>query len=198
MKQLLVATRNLGKMKEIGAYLGGCVDELLCLADMPHLPDTVEDGNTFAENALKKAREASAATGLPVIADDSGLTVDILGGQPGVLSARYAGEQGNDDANNRKLLRELAGVLPQKRSAAFVCVLAFVHPDGCEKLFEGRIEGRILETPRGDGGFGYDPLLLVEGHDASMAELSVEEKNRISHRGQALHSFKAFLQESGW
>ncbi len=198
MKQLLVATRNRGKMKEIGAYLGGCVEELLCLADMPDLPDTVEDGDTFAENSLKKAREASVATGLPVIADDSGLTVDILGGQPGVISARYAGEQGNDAANNSKLLRELAGIPPEKRSAAFVCVLAFVHPNGCEKLFEGRIEGRILEAPRGDGGFGYDPLLLIEDHDATMAELSVEEKNRISHRGQALCSFRAFLQESGW
>lgn len=198
MKQLLVATRNRGKIKEIGAYLDGCVEELLCLADMPHLPDTVEDRDTFAGNALKKAREASVATGLPVIADDSGLIVDILGGEPGVRSARYAGEQGNDEANNRKLLQELAGVPDKKRTAAFVCVLAFVHPDGCEKLFEGRIEGRILETPRGAGGFGYDPLLLIEDHDATMAELSVKEKNRISHRGQALRSFREFLQESGW
>lgn len=197
MKQLLVATRNRGKMKEIGAYLGGCVEELLCLADMPHLPDTVEDGETFAENALKKAREASVATGLPVIADDSGLTVAALNGQPGVISARYAGEPSDDSANNRKLLHELAGVPPEKRGAAFVCVLAFVHPDGCEKLFEGRIEGRILETSRGDGGFGYDPLLLIEEQNATMAELTVEEKNRISHRGQALRSFRAFLQESG-
>jgi XTP/dITP diphosphohydrolase len=197
MKQLLVATRNRGKMKEIGAYLGGCVEELLCLADMPHLPDTVEDGETFAENALKKAREASAATGLPVIADDSGLTVAALNGQPGVISARYAGEPSDDTANNRKLLHELAGVPPEKRCAAFVCVLAFVHPDGSEALFEGKIDGRILETPRGDGGFGYDPLLLIEEQNATMAELTVEEKNRISHRGQALRSFRAFLQESG-
>lgn len=196
MKQLLVATRNRGKMKEIGAYLAGRVDELLCLADMPGLPDTVEDGATFAENALKKAREASDATGLPVIADDSGLTVDALDGQPGVISARYAGEPSDDGANNRKLLRELAGVGPEKRSAAFVCVLAFVHPDGTEALFEGRIEGRILEAPRGSGGFGYDPLLLVEDHNATMAELSVEEKNRISHRGQALRAFNAWLMET--
>lgn len=197
MKQLLVATRNRGKMKEIGAYLSGYVEDLLCLADRPDLPDTVEDGTTFAENALKKAREASAATGLPVIADDSGLMVDALDGQPGVISARYAGEPSDDGANNRKLLQELAGVGPEKRAAAFVCVLAFVHPDGTEVLFDGRIEGRILETPRGEGGFGYDPLMLVEGHDATMAELPVDEKNRISHRGQALRAFRAYLEESG-
>ena len=197
MKQVLVATRNRGKMKEIGAYLSGSVEELLCLADMPELPDTVEDGATFAENALKKAREASVATGLPVIADDSGLTVDALNGQPGVISARYAGEPSDDDANNRKLLQELTGVPAERRAAAFVCVLAFVHPDGTEALFEGRIEGRILETPCGAGGFGYDPLLLIEDHNATMAELSVEEKNRISHRGQALCKFRAFLQGPG-
>lgn len=197
MKQLLVATRNRGKMKEIGAYLAGCVDELLCLADMPHLPDTVEDGDTFAANALKKAREASAATGLPVIADDSGLVVDTLGGLPGVISARYAGEPCDDQANNRKLLHELAGVKPELRSGAFVCVLAFVHPDGTEALFEGKISGRILEAPCGAGGFGYDPLLFIDEHNATMAELSVEEKNRISHRGEALSAFSSWLKEAG-
>lgn len=197
MKQLLVATRNRGKMKEIGAYLNGSVEELLCLADLPHLPETVEDGTTFAENALKKAREASAASGLPVIADDSGLTVDALNGLPGVISARYAGEPSTDEANNRKLLQELAGVPADRRDAAFVCVLAFVHPDGTEALFEGKIAGRILESSRGDGGFGYDPLLLIPDQNATMAELSVEQKNRISHRGQALRAFSAWLRESG-
>lgn len=197
MKQLLVATRNRGKMKEIGAYLGGNVAELLCLADLPHLPETVEDGATFAENALKKAREASEASGLPVIADDSGLTVDALNGRPGVFSARYAGEPGNDGANNRKLLQELAGAPAERRGAAFVCVLAFIHPDGTEALFEGKISGRILEDPRGNGGFGYDPLLFIPDHGATMAELTVEQKNRISHRGQALRAFSAWLRESG-
>lgn len=197
MKQLLVATRNRGKMKEIGAYLAGVVDELLCLADMPHLPDTVEDGDTFAANALKKAREASAATGLPVIADDSGLVVDALGGLPGVISARYAGEPCDDQANNRKLLHELTGITLERRSGAFVCVLAFVHPDGTEALFEGKIAGCILEAPRGTNGFGYDPLLFIEEHNATMAELSVEEKNRISHRGQALRAFSRWLKEAG-
>ncbi|CAH2031200.1 XTP/dITP diphosphatase [Trichlorobacter ammonificans] len=197
MKQLLVATRNRGKMKEIGAYLKDSVEELLCLVDLPHLPETVEDGTTFAENALKKAREASAASGLPVIADDSGLTVDALNGLPGVISARYAGEPSNDEANNRKLLRELKDIPADRRGGAFVCMLAFVHPDGTEALFEGKIAGRILETPRGDGGFGYDPLLLIPDQNATMAELSVEQKNRISHRGQALRAFSAWLRESG-
>jgi XTP/dITP diphosphohydrolase len=196
MKQLLVATRNKGKMKEIASYMDGLVEQLLCLDDLPELPETIEDGNSFAENALKKAREACVFSGLPTIADDSGLAVDALHGQPGVFSARYGGEPSDDQANNSKLLQELEGIPAEKRTAAFVCTLAFVHPNGSEHLFEGRISGNILEAPQGKGGFGYDPLLLIPEQNKTMAELSVETKNSISHRGQALRAFTHWLKGS--
>lgn len=193
MKQLLVATRNRGKIKEIGALLDGLVEEILCVADLPDLPETVEDGATFSDNALKKAREACLASGLPVLADDSGLVVNGLGGRPGVFSARFAGSDADDRANNRKLLQEVAGLTQSERSAAFVCSMAFVSPDGVEQLFEGRVAGTIIDQPRGGHGFGYDPLFLVDGYQQTMAELPLDEKNRISHRGQALQAFKLYL-----
>ncbi|QOX79110.1 XTP/dITP diphosphatase [Trichlorobacter lovleyi] len=193
MMQLLVATRNRGKIKEIKALLDGLVEEVICAADLPDLPETVEDGATFAENALKKAREASKATGLAVLADDSGLVVDGLNGRPGVYSARFAGADATDTANNLKLLQEIAGLSQPERSAAFVCSMAYVSPDGVERLFEGRVAGTIIDQPRGEHGFGYDPLFLVNGYQQTMAELPLEEKNRISHRGQALQAFKNFL-----
>lgn len=194
MNRLLVATRNRGKLKEIRAVLDGLVEELLCIADFPEIPEIVEDGATFVDNALKKAREACRATGLPVLADDSGLVVDGLEGRPGVLSARFAGPDADDAANNRKLLAELAMLPKASRRAAFVCVMAFVHPDGTEQIFQGMVSGRILDGLRGEGGFGYDPLFLVDGFQQTMAELSLEEKNHISHRGQALKAFQSFLQ----
>ena len=193
MKQLLVATRNRGKIKEIKALLDGLVEEVICAADLPDLPETVEDGATFAENALKKAREACKATGLPTLADDSGLVVDGLGGRPGVFSARFAGPDADDAANNSKLLQEVIGLNQAERSAAFVCSMAYVSPDGVEQLFEGRVGGSIIDQPRGEHGFGYDPLFLVNGYQQTMAELPLEEKNRISHRGQALQAFKQYL-----
>jgi len=193
MKQLLVATRNRGKIKEIRALLDGLVEEILCVADLPDLPETVEDGATFSDNALKKAREACLASGLPVLADDSGLVVNGLGGRPGVFSARFAGSDADDGANNRKLLQEVAGLTQSERSAAFVCSMAFVSPDGVEQLFEGRVAGTIIDQPRGGHGFGYDPLFLVDGYQQTMAELPLDEKNRISHRGQALQAFKLYL-----
>lgn len=193
MRQLLVATRNRGKIKEIKALLDGLVEEVICAADLQDLPETVEDGATFAENALKKAREASKATGLAVLADDSGLVVDGLSGRPGVYSARFAGADATDTANNLKLLQEVAGLAQPERSAAFVCSMAYVSPDGVERLFEGRVEGTIIDQPRGEHGFGYDPLFLVKGYQQTMAELPLEDKNRISHRGQALQAFKNFL-----
>lgn len=195
MKRLLVATRNRGKLMEIKAVLGGLVDQLLCSADLPDLPETVEDGSTFVDNALKKAREACQVSGLPVLADDSGLVVDGLDGRPGVLSARFAGPDANDAANNCKLMAELALLPMASRKAAFVCVMAFVHPDGSEQIFQGVVSGRILDGLRGEGGFGYDPLFLVDGFQQTMAELSVEEKNHISHRGQALSAFRVYLQQ---
>jgi XTP/dITP diphosphohydrolase len=193
MKRLLVATRNRGKIKEITALLDGLVEEVLCAADLPDLPETIEDGDTFADNALKKAREACQATGLPVLADDSGLMVDGLHGAPGVISARYAGEGAGDVANNLKLMNELALLPDASRAAAFVCTMAFVTPDGTEQLFEGRVGGAIIDQPRGEHGFGYDPLFLVDGYQQTMAELSLAEKNNISHRGQALRGFRDLL-----
>jgi XTP/dITP diphosphohydrolase len=193
MRQLLVATRNRGKIKEIKALLSGLVEEVLCAADLPDLPETVEDGVTFAENALKKAREACYITGLPVLADDSGLVVDALNGRPGVFSARFSGPDADDATNNRRLLDELALVPDADSEAAFVCCLAFVTSDGTEQLFEGRVAGTIIRQPRGEHGFGYDPLFLVDGYQQTMAELPLAEKNRISHRGLALRAFRNFL-----
>ena len=193
MKELLVATRNIGKLEEIRALLAGIVDKVYCAADFPEMPETVEDGSTFAINAAKKAREAMLFTGLPTIADDSGLTVDALSGAPGVLSARFAGETANDGDNNAKLLAELADVQPDRRLAAFICVMAYVTQEGSEQLFSGKVSGRILTEERGKYGFGYDPLFLVEGFGKTMSELTLEEKNRISHRGEALRQFKKYL-----
>jgi XTP/dITP diphosphohydrolase len=195
MKELVVATRNRGKMHEIQVLLEGVVDLVQCTADFADFPETVEDGLTFRDNALKKAREAMVFTGLPALADDSGLVVDVLEGRPGVYSARFAGEGAGDAANNLRLLEELAAVPPGQRQAAFVCQLAFVTPQGEEQLFDGRIGGTILTAPRGEGGFGYDPLFLVNGFERTMAELSISEKNAISHRGQALQQFRTFLEQ---
>jgi len=197
MKKLVVATRNRGKIREIQALLDGLVETVLCAADFPELAETVEDGQTFRDNALKKAREAMLFTGLPALADDSGLVVDALDGRPGVYSARFAGEGAGDAANNLRLVKELADVAAEGRQAAFVCTLAFVTPDGCEEVFSGRVGGAILTAGRGEGGFGYDPLFLVDGYDLTMAELPLQEKNRISHRGQALKQFREFLGRGG-
>ena len=194
MKQLVVATRNRGKIVEINALLAGLVDQITSSADYAGFPETVEDGATFEENALKKAREAASFTGLPALADDSGLVVDALNGRPGVLSARYAGEAAGDAANNARLLEECQDVPDDRRQAAFICVLAFVTPEGIEKLFSGRVTGRILSATRGEGGFGYDPLFLVDGFGRSMAELDLEEKNVVSHRARAFTKFREYLE----
>lgn len=195
MKEIVVATRNRGKLKEIQALLDGVVESVRCTADYPDFPETIEDGLTFQENALKKAHEAMLFTGLPALADDSGLVVDVLDGRPGVYSARFAGEGADDAANNRRLLEVLAGVTAEQRQAAFVCVLAFVTPAGIEQIFSGRVGGVILTSERGEGGFGYDPLFLVDGFNRTMAELHMQEKNAISHRGQALQQFRVFLEQ---
>ena len=195
MKELVVATRNRGKLQEIRALLTGIVGTVRCAADFAGFPETIEDGLTFQENALKKAREAMMFTGLPALADDSGLVVEALNGRPGVYSARFAGEGASDADNNLRLLKELDGIPTEQRQAAFVCVLAFVTPDGYQQVFSGRVGGGILTAERGDGGFGYDPLFLVNGFDRTMAELNVQEKNAVSHRGQALQHFRAFLEQ---
>lgn len=193
MKHLVVATRNKGKIVEISALLAGLVDRISSAADFKDFPETIEDGATFEENALKKAREAACFTGLPALADDSGLVVDALDGRPGVLSARYAGEGADDVANNARLMKECISVPENRRQAAFVCVLAYVTPEGVERLFSGSVTGRILSFEVGEGGFGYDPLFLVDGFDRSMAELTLAEKNRVSHRARAFEKFREYL-----
>jgi XTP/dITP diphosphohydrolase len=194
MKRLVVATRNKGKIIEINALLAGLVDQVSSAADFSAFPETVEDGATFEENALKKAREASRFSGLPALADDSGLVVDALHGRPGVFSARFAGEGAGDAANNARLIEECSNLPAEQLQAAFVCVLAFVTPEGDERLFSGRVTGRILSEARGDGGFGYDPLFLVNGTERSMAELTLAEKNSLSHRAQAFRKFREYLE----
>lgn len=194
MKHLVVATRNNGKIIEINALLAGLVETISSAGDYAGFPETIEDGATFAENALKKAREAAHFTGQPALADDSGLVVDALNGRPGVVSARYAGVDANDAANNARLLEECRDVPDVLRQAAFVCVLAFVTPEGVEQLFSGTVTGRILSEPRGEGGFGYDPLFLVDGFERSMAELGLAEKNDVSHRARAFMKFRDYLE----
>jgi len=167
--------------------------EVLSLRDIPGVPEVEEDGETFRENALKKAGEVARHTSEAVLADDSGLEVDALGGEPGIHSARYSGEAASDESNNRKLLFDLRNVPQGKRGAAFRCVLALSDPDGRSEVFEGTWRGEILFEPRGSMGFGYDPLFLDTRQGLTAAELPPEVKNRIRHRGQAFAKFRAWL-----
>ncbi len=184
--KVLVATRNAGKVRELQRLLDGSGFELVGLDAFGDAPDVVEDGDTFEANALKKAREMAAHAGLPTLADDSGIEADVLDLAPGIHSARYAGVHGDDEANNDKLLAELADVPDAQRTGRFVCALAFVDLDrGFEHVARGTIEGVILRERRGEGGFGYDPLFLPHGHARTTAEMSAAEKNAISHRANA-------------
>lgn len=191
--KIVVATGNQGKLKEIRRLLEGRSFEVLGLADFSDLPEVIEDGETFAVNAEKKARTIAAATGLTTLADDSGLTVAALDGAPGVYSARFAGEGASDAENNRKLLAELEGVPASRRQAAFICAMALCSPEGKVQHFSGRLEGVILEAEQGAGGFGYDPLFWIEEKNGTLSELSVDVKNLISHRGQALRALLAVM-----
>ncbi len=184
--RILIATHNKGKLREIRRLTAGRDWDLISLDALPEVPEAIEDGATFAENARKKALHYAQHTGLPTLADDSGLEVDALGGAPGVHSARFAGPQRDDAANNRKLLERLAGVPAARRTARFRCAMALAVADRVLAETTGCVEGVILEAPRGTGGFGYDPLFLVPGLGKTMAELEPDEKNRLSHRGQAL------------
>ncbi len=195
MNELLVATRNRGKLKELEALLAGAVDRLLSPVDIPDVPEVEEDGASFQENAVKKAHCVALSIGKPVLADDSGLVVEALGGRPGVYSARFAGEGASDDDNNSKLLREMACLPAERRTAAFRCVVALCFPDGICRTFDGELRGVILDAPRGTGGFGYDPLFLVPEYGQTLAELPLEVKNSISHRGKALAKLKEYLVE---
>ncbi|PZS29956.1 MAG: non-canonical purine NTP pyrophosphatase, RdgB/HAM1 family [Pseudonocardiales bacterium] len=195
LPQVLLATRNAHKLAELRRILAGTGADLdlLGLDDVPAYDEAPETGATFAANALAKARDGARHTGLPTVADDSGLAVEALNGMPGVLSARWAGRHGDDPANLRLILDQLVDVPARRRRAAFVCAAALVTPTGAEQVVEGRMEGVIIEGPRGDGGFGYDPIFVADGQARSNAELSPEEKDAISHRGAALRALAPVL-----
>ena len=186
-QKVVIATGNVGKLREFQQLLSRCGLEVLAQSEFD-VPAVAETGTTFVENAIIKARHACLHTGLPAIADDSGIEVDALNGRPGVYSARYAGERANDQTNNEKLLDELAHVPDDKRTARYHAVLVYMkHQDDPTPLIcHGTWEGRILRSPRGENGFGYDPLFWVPTHQCASAELDKTEKNRISHRGKAL------------
>ncbi|WP_300669203.1 XTP/dITP diphosphatase [Desulfoluna sp.] len=181
---LVLATRNKGKTEEIRALLSGFPVVLKNLDDFGPIPEVIEDGETFDDNAYKKASFTARVLGFPAIADDSGLVVEALNGEPGVYSARYAGEDADDAANNTKLLEKMAGV--EDRRAAFQCVLSIAVPTGPALTYEGRCDGVIAQAPSGDGGFGYDPLFYCPEKGKTFAELTLEEKGTLSHRGRAL------------
>lgn len=193
MKTVLLATRNRGKVTEIKDILKDLPFEFKSLFDFPDIPDVVEDGKTFEENALKKARHVFRFTNLLTLSDDSGLEVTALNNRPGVYSARYAGEDVSYEANNKKLLTELENIPDHLRTARFRCVVALVNSTQ-EYLSEGVCTGRIAFQPRGNHGFGYDPLFIPDGYDATFAELPNTVKNCISHRAKALNGVREILK----
>jgi len=189
--KVVLATRNAGKIRELNALLANLGVEVLGLRDFPGVGEIPETGNTFLENARLKARAVCRITGLVSLADDSGLCVDALAGAPGVYSARFAGEDASDAANNAKLLTALARVPERDRTCRFMCVVVAVAPDGRELVAEGAWEGRVATAPTGNGGFGYDPLFFDPTVGRSAAELTAAEKNTRSHRGKALAALVA-------
>jgi XTP/dITP diphosphohydrolase len=196
MRRIVLATRNAHKVGELRAILAeiGVEVELVGMSQYPEVPDVAETELSFAGNALLKAVAVAEATGLPAIADDSGICVDALNGMPGIFSARWAGKHGDDAANLDLLLAQVADVPEQHRGAQFVCAAALAEPGGGLRIVEeGRIEGTLLRERRGEGGFGYDPVFLPHGSDVSTAELSAEEKNRISHRRRAFTALAPHL-----
>ncbi|NDI37172.1 XTP/dITP diphosphatase [Chengkuizengella sediminis] len=198
---VIVATKNQGKVKEFTKLFHKLNKEVRSLADIDQVPEIIEDGNTFIENAEKKARIIANHLNTPVIADDSGLCVDQLNGAPGIYSARYAGEHGNDSLNNHKLLSELnkLNIEPDKNGclsqAQFMCALVLVNPVSDQVIkVEGTCRGWIIDQPRGEFGFGYDPLFYLPQYESTMAELNVDEKNKISHRANALNKLYEILK----
>ncbi|MER1934594.1 MAG: XTP/dITP diphosphatase [Priestia megaterium] len=186
MREIIIATKNAGKVKDFETLFSPKGFKVKSLLDFPEIEDVEETGVTFAENATLKAEAISSALNKPVIADDSGLAIDALNGEPGVYSARYAGENKDDNANIEKVLQKLNDVPFEKRTARFHCALAIAVPGKRTEIVEGTCEGHILEEKRGENGFGYDPIFFVEKWRCSMAELSKEQKNQISHRANAL------------
>jgi XTP/dITP diphosphohydrolase len=198
-RRLVLATRNAHKVTELRAILAasglGLDVELVGADAYPDIPDVKETGVTFAENALLKARALAEATGLPAVADDSGLCVDVLGGAPGIFSARWAGRHGDDTANLDLLLAQLADIDTPHRGAHFACAAALALPDGTTRVTEGRLTGTLRHTAAGTGGFGYDPILQPDTETRTCAELTPDEKNAISHRGKAFRALAPIVAE---
>jgi XTP/dITP diphosphohydrolase len=195
--RVLLATRNAGKVREMQRLLeqGGLDIEIVGTDAFPDLEDVEETGSSFIENALLKGHAGAQGTGLPTIADDSGLCVDALNGMPGIYSARWAGRHGDDRANLELVLAQVGHIPAERRHAHFACAAVLVFPDGREYIVEGRMEGAIIDEPRGEGGFGYDPIFVAEGDSRTSAELSPEEKDAISHRGKAMRSLVELMRE---
>ncbi|GAA3386200.1 RdgB/HAM1 family non-canonical purine NTP pyrophosphatase [Cryptosporangium minutisporangium] len=195
LTRVVLASRNAKKIAELRRILAVAVPqiEVVGLDEVPPYPDTVEDGATFAENAVLKAREAAEISGLPAIADDSGIAVDALNGMPGVLSARWAGRAKDDEANLRLVLEQVADVPDTRLGAAFVCAAALVLPSGATHVVEGRMEGSLVRDPRGTNGFGYDPIFLPSGSVLTSAEMTAADKDAISHRGKAFRALAEVL-----
>ncbi len=197
--KVVLATRNAHKVVELREILADLVEEIglevVGVSEFPDVEDVVEDGVTFAENATLKAVAVARATGLPSIADDSGLAVDVLGGAPGIFSARWAGAHGGDRANVDLLLSQLDDVRDEHRAAGFVCAAVLAMPDGRVFVREGQVRGTLTRAPRGTNGFGYDPILQVDGDTRTLAEYDSDQKNAISHRGKALRALAADLRE---
>ena len=192
---IVLATTNKKKIEEMKRMFDGFGIGFLTLDSFPDCPEIVEDGKTFRANALKKAFAVSKFTGYPAVADDSGLEVDALGGDPGVFSARYAGDKAKDSDNVKKLLREMRPLSSSTaREARFVCCIAFATPEGKYKTFTGYVRGMIGERQKGFNGFGYDPVFYPEGHDRTFAEMTDQEKDRLSHRGRAMKKFYTYLK----
>lgn len=192
---LVIASKNQNKIRELKELLADLPITVQSVDQVMELPDIVEDGPTFKANAIKKAVETAKATGLLTLADDSGLEVEYLNGEPGVFSSRYAGVAGDDQLNNKKLLHKLRDVPWEKRDAWFKCVIALATPDGQVDICEGKCSGKIGYHAKGEYGFGYDPLFVISKYDKTFAEISPEIKNQISHRGKALSQLKKILAE---
>ncbi|GBE02942.1 MAG TPA: XTP/dITP diphosphatase [Nitrospirae bacterium] len=192
--KILIATKNKGKIREMNDLFSDLKIEFIGLDSLEDVPEVEEDGHTFHENAMKKAMTFFNFSSLQTLAEDSGLEVDYLGGSPGIFSARYAGEDATDEENIKKLLEELKNVPEKERTAKFVSVLCLIF-DGKPHFFEGEVKGFILDQPRGESGFGYDPLFVPEGYTETFAELGLSVKNKISHRAMSLKKLKEFLKE---
>ncbi len=190
----MIATQNRGKVREIREALKGLGLRIQSLQDLPHPIEVKEDGACFAENALKKARAYARSYHILTIADDSGLEVEALGKRPGIYSARYAGEKASDRENNQKLLKEMEGIPISKRGCHFRCSIAIVSPEGMEAVAEGSCRGQIGLREVGRRGFGYDPLFILPKRGRTIAQLTIEEKNRVSHRGKALRKLRKMIQ----